>query len=79
MNWFLCSIIEHHTMKMYWGVQASFTTFDAGLDGCKLPASQLFRFTPEIMVSGSNWIGGWLDHSSGLDVVEWINVALTGN
>jgi hypothetical protein len=50
------------------GIASSFLT--STLDGGEWSASRPCRFTPEERVSGSHWIGGWVDPKAGQDDME---------
>jgi hypothetical protein len=44
--------------------------FTLALVGGEWSASHPGRFTPEEIGPGIHWIGGWVDHRTGLDDVE---------
>jgi hypothetical protein len=44
--------------------------FTSTLDGCEWSASNPCRFTSRGQPRGTHFIGGWVGHGAGLDVVD---------
>jgi hypothetical protein len=57
-------------MKTYWGMEVYLQAFLVSvLDGEECSASLPDRFTPEVRVPISHWIGGRVGPTAGLDAV----------
>jgi hypothetical protein len=62
---------KHYTMKTYWWLEVQRHAFlTSVLQGGEWSASRPGRFTAGERALGIHWIGGWVGHGSGLDVVE---------
>jgi hypothetical protein len=66
----LCSLTEHHAMKVYWGVKVQRHAFlTSALDGGEWLASRPGRFTLRERAPATHWIGGWMGSRAVLDPV----------
>jgi hypothetical protein len=58
-------------MKAYGGVDVQIQIFlTSALVGGEWSASRPSRFTPKERAPGNHWIGGWVDHRTGLNDME---------
>jgi hypothetical protein len=56
-------------MKTYRGVEIQLHALTSALDEGEWSAARAGRFTPEKKAPDTNWTGGWVDPTAGLDAV----------
>jgi hypothetical protein len=62
---------KHHVMWAYRKRANKAHAFDnSALDGSERSALRSDQFSPGERAPGTHWIGGWVDHKSGADMVS---------